>query len=237
MSSANDPEVPSLDWKYSGAPRRLEKEARDTRARLFSNRTVPPSVARKADVPRLPPNTSRAEFNKAIASLTEALGSSKVELNDANLKDGWYLEHPNTHDAYHIVDQEELVCSAIVYPAETAEVQAIVKWANQFRIPIYPISMGRNIGYGGAAPRVPGSVVVDLGRNMNKILNIDGDNASCLLEPGVSYFRLYEEIQKRGLPLWIDCPDVGGGSVLGNALDRGVGLVLPSLSYSAMKNV
>jgi hypothetical protein len=34
-----------------------------------------------------------------------------------------------------------------------------------------------------------------------------------------SYFDLYEEIQKRGLPIWIDCPDFGGGS----AIERGVG--------------
>jgi hypothetical protein len=90
-------------------------------------------------------------------------------------------------------------------------------------IPIYPISLGRNLGYGGAAPRMPGSVVVDLGRRMRQILNIDAENASCVVEPGVTYFKLYEEIQSRKLPLWIDTPDVGGGSVLGNAIDRGVG--------------
>ncbi len=111
----------------------------------------------------------------------------------------------------------------MVYPSSTEEVQKITRWANQHKIPIYPISMGRNIGYGGAAPRIPGSVVVDLGRRMNKILDIDADNASCIVEPGVSYFALYEEIQRRKLPLWIDCPDLGGGSVLGNAIDRGVG--------------
>lgn len=83
--------------------------------------------------------------------------------------------------------------------------------------------MGRNLGYGGAAPRVSGSVVVDLGRRMNKVIKIDGLNASCLLEPGVSYFALYEEVKKANLGLWIDCPDLGGGSVMGNALDRGVG--------------
>jgi FAD/FMN-containing dehydrogenase len=116
-----------------------------------------------------------------------------------------------------------MVCSAITYPSSVTEVQEIVKWANKFLIPIWPISIGRNIGYGGAAPRVPGSVVIDLGRNMNKVLKIDGENASCMVEPGVSYFKLYEEIQKTGLPLWIDTPDLGGGSVLGNAIDRGVG--------------
>lgn len=129
----------------------------------------------------------------------------------------------NTHDAFHIVDQQELICSAVVYPGSTADVQTIVRWANQYGIPIYPISMGRNVGYGGAAPRIPGSIVIDLGRRMDRVLNIDGDNASCIVEPGVSYFKLYEEVQKRGLPLWIDCPDLGGGSVLGNAIDRGVG--------------
>ena len=110
-----------------------------------------------------------------------------------------------------------------MYPGTVQEVQATVRWANKHLIPIYPISMGRNVGYGGTAPRVPGSVVVDLGRRMNRILDIDPENASCLLEPGVSYFALYEEIQRRGIPLWIDTPDVGGGSVLGNAIDRGVG--------------
>lgn len=58
--------------------------------------------------------------------------------------------------------------------------------------------MGRNLGYGGAAPRVPGSAVVDLGRRMDKIVRIDGENASCMVEPGVSYYKLYEEIQKQG---------------------------------------
>jgi FAD/FMN-containing dehydrogenase len=104
----------------------------------------------------------------------------------------------NTHDAYHVIDQEEMVCSAITYPSSVSEVQAIVRWANEFKIPIYPISMGRNLGYGGSAPRVPGSVVIDLGRNMNKVLKFDGDNASCMVEPGVSYFKLYEEIQTTG---------------------------------------
>lgn len=136
----------------------------------------------------------------------------------------------NTHDAYHVIDQEEMVASAITYPSSTSEVQTIVKWANVYTIPIWPISMGRNIGYGGAAPRVPGSVVVDLGRKMNKVLKIDGENATCMVEPGVSYFKLYEEIQKTGLPLWIDTPDLGGGSVLGNAIDRGVGSVMSSES-------
>lgn len=214
--------IPSLQEKHSGAPARLSQEAQSLRARLFANRTLPVSRPRKGPV-RLPPDVSSEDFETAVKELQAAIGDENVEVNDKALVDGWYIEHPNTHDAFHIVDQEELVSSATVYPGSTEEVQATVRWANKFKIPLYPISIGRNLGYGGAAPRVPGGIVLDLGRRMHQIINIDADNASCVVEPGVTYFGLYEEIQNRKLPLWIDTPDIGGGSVLGNAIDRGVG--------------
>lgn len=44
-----------------------------------------------------------------------------------------------------------MVCSAITYPSSTEDVQAIVRWANEYLIPIWPISIGRNIGYGGVS--------------------------------------------------------------------------------------
>ncbi|KAI1612453.1 glycolate oxidase [Exophiala viscosa] len=213
--------IPDLINRYSGVPARLAQEAIDAKSRLYSQKTVPDSVSRRRTA--LPPGISREAFDRAVTELRQSLGQENVDLNDKPLVDGWYMEHPNTHDAYHIADQEELIASAIVYPSSTTEVQIVVKWANTHKIPVYPISMGRNIGYGGAGPRVPGAVVIDLGKRMSKILDIDGDNASCIVEPGVSYFALYEEIQRRNLPLWIDCPDLGGGSVLGNAIDRGVG--------------
>ena len=216
------PPTPTLEEKYSGAPSRLKREAAEARGRLIGNRTLPASQPRKRGV-RLPPDTSLENFEAAIKDLRSRLGLENVEVNDKALVDGWYLEHPNTHDAFHIVDQEELVSSAVVFPGSTEEVQVTVRWANQHRLPIYPISLGRNVGYGGAAPRIPGGVVIDLGKRMHRVLKIDGENASCVVEPGVTYFKLYEEIQQRNLPLWVDPPDLGGGSVLGNAIDRGVG--------------
>jgi len=51
---------------------------------------------------------------------------------------------PNTHDAFHLIEQDELVSSVTVFPASTEEVVTVVKWANEYEIPIYPISMGRN---------------------------------------------------------------------------------------------
>ncbi|KAF3916253.1 hypothetical protein ABW21_db0201202 [Orbilia brochopaga] len=215
--------IPTLNDKHSGISERLLEDAKVARSRLYSNRTLPASRPRQQEVPVLPPDVDRATFNQAIGDLKRLLGDSNVEVNDKPLVDGWYMEHPNTHDAFHILEQEDLVSCATAYPGSTEDVQKIVKWANRYLIPVYPISMGRNVGYGGAAPRLRGSLVIDLGKRMDKVLKIDGHNASCLVEPGVSYFALYEAVQKSGHPLWIDTPDLGGGSVVGNALDRGVG--------------
>ena len=67
------------------------------------------------------------------------------------MNDGWYLDHPKMHDMMAIVDHDYFIASAIVWPSSTEEVQLIVRWANKYKIPIYPFSIGRNLGYGGSA--------------------------------------------------------------------------------------
>jgi 4-cresol dehydrogenase (hydroxylating) len=101
-------------------------------------------------------------------------------------------------------------------------VQEIVRIANRFKVPIYPISTGRNLGMGGSAPTFTGSVVLDLKR-MNRVLEVSERNAYALVEPGVSYFDLYQYIQERKLKVWLDVPDPGWGGLVGNSLDRGGG--------------
>jgi FAD/FMN-containing dehydrogenase len=66
----------------------------------------------------------------------------------------------------------------------------------------YPISTGKNLGYGGSAPNLTGSVVVNLKR-MNRILEVDDTRHYALVEPGVPYFDLYRHIQERQLKVWI----------------------------------
>jgi 4-cresol dehydrogenase (hydroxylating) len=64
--------------------------------------------------------------------------------------------------------------------------------------------------------------MLDLKR-MNRVLEVNEANASCLVEPGVNYFDLYRHIQDRKLKLWIDPPDPGWGSPVGNTCERGGG--------------
>jgi 4-cresol dehydrogenase (hydroxylating) len=127
-------------------------------------------------------------------------------------------------DAYSpfMGEPTEITVSAAVCPTTTEQVQQVMRTANRYRVPIYPISTGKNLGYGGSAPNLSGSVVLDLKR-MNRILKVDEDRAFALVEPGVSYFDLYRYIQEKKLKLWIDCPDPGWGSPVGNSLDHGVG--------------
>lgn len=68
----------------------------------------------------------------------------------------------------------------------------MVRLANEHKTPLWPVARGKNLSYGTAAPRMAGSVVLDLGR-MNRILELDSKLTYCVVEPGVGYF-LYERI-------------------------------------------
>jgi len=214
--------VPTLTEAYSGVSHELHPHALEIKKRLASY-TTPEDIEPILDSVNLPPHCTQETFDAAIKALKSLVGADNVELVTGQLEDGWYVENPKTHDSYAMFDKADTAASAVVCPGSTAEVSQIVKWANQYEIPIYPISMGRNLGYGGAAARVRGSVVIDLGRRMNKILKIDAENATCLVEPGVSYIALAEALVEGNYKLMMDCPDLAGGSVLGNAVDHGVG--------------
>jgi (+)-pinoresinol hydroxylase len=165
---------------------------------------------------KTPPGVSSSDFAAALGQFEQTVGKPWVFTSDEDVD--------LYRDAFSpfIGEPEERVASAAVAPDTVEQVQQIVRLANRYRIPLYPISTGRNLGYGGSAPAYSGSVVVDLKR-MNRVLEVNEENASCLVEPGVSYFDLYRHIEERGLKVWVDVPDPGWGSPLGNALDRGGG--------------
>jgi (+)-pinoresinol hydroxylase len=169
---------------------------------------------------KLPPGVSAADFAAAIKQFEDAVGKEWVFTSDEDV--ALY------RDAYSpfMGEPEERFASAAVAPDGVEQVQKVVRTANQYKIPIYPVSTGKNLGYGGSAPVLSGSVVLDLKR-MNRILEVNERNAYVLVEPGVSYFDLYRYIQEKGIKLWVDVPDPGWGSPVGNALDRGGGYLMP----------
>jgi (+)-pinoresinol hydroxylase len=164
----------------------------------------------------VPPGVSERDFARALEKFATAIGRDWVFTSDADVN--------LYRDAYSpfFGEAEDRVASAAVAPSTTEEVQAIVRIANEHKIPLWTISTGRNLGYGGASPAYSGSVVLDLKR-MNRVLEVNDKIHYAVVEPGVSYFDLYRHIQERKLNVWIDPADPGWGSPLGNALERGGG--------------
>lgn len=133
----------------------------------------------------LPPNVSKDSFGKFILACREATDENVQVISfTSQIDDGDYLKPNYTHDPHHILKQDYFLASAVIAPRNVSDVQAIVKAANEHKVPLWPISIGRNSGYGGAAPRVSGSVVLNMGKHMNKILEVNVDGAYCLVEPG-----------------------------------------------------
>lgn len=100
--------------------------------------------------------------------------------------------------------------------------------------PIYPVSCGRNWGYGGARPTAAGGEVLDLS-GMTRVVDFDDELGLVTVEPGVTQGDLYRFLQERG-GRWI-VPTSGAGptaSVLGNALERGYGLAAHGDHFGAV---
>lgn len=155
-----------------------------------------------------------ANFKRALPEFKKIVG------------DKWVVSDQESLYAYRspesTVEDDAFLPSAVIAPGSVEEVQAIMKVANAHKTPLWPISTGKNYMYGGPAPRVKGTGVLDL-RRMNKILEINERQNYALLEPGVSFLDLHRELRRRGSKLWV-CPAAPGwGGVVGNALDRGVG--------------
>lgn len=111
---------------------------------------------------------------------------------------------------------------AVLRPASRDEVQTVVRIANRHGVPLYPISTGKNWGYGSRAPVADG-VLLDLGR-LNRIVTFDEELAYVTIEPGVTQRQLLTFLREQRSRLWMDAtgasPDC---SIIGNTLERGFG--------------
>lgn len=114
--------------------------------------------------------------------------------------------------------------SAVVYPRSTAEVQQVVLAARAHDVPLWPVSTGKNWGYGERSAVYDEGITLILQR-MDRIVLIDEQLGLAIIEPGVTYKQLNDHLKNTGSRLWADCAGTTQhASVLGNALDKGRGL-------------
>jgi 4-cresol dehydrogenase (hydroxylating) flavoprotein subunit len=153
---------------------------------------------------------------RALDALGRELGAGAVTRSEAALRE--------YRDPYSFAGSDTHVASGVVAPTSVEQVQTVVRVAAEHRVPLWTFSQGRNNGYGGAAPRVAGSILVNL-REMNRIVEIDDDLCHAIVEPGVRFLDLYAALKQGGHALWQSIPDIGWGSIVGNTLDHGVGFI------------
>ena len=167
---------------------------------------------------RAPPGVSDADFASALQQFASAVGQQWVITKDEDV-----ATYKDAYSPFWGEPQEKVVAAAVA-PDTVEQIQKILAVANRYSIPLYTVSTGRNLAYGGSAPAYSGSVILDLKR-MNRVLEVSEEYAYALVEPGVSYFDIYRHMRDKGLKLWLDVPDPGWGSPIGNALDHGAGRI------------
>ncbi|MDC0711678.1 FAD-binding oxidoreductase [Stigmatella sp. ncwal1] len=150
--------------------------------------------------------------------LQEALDAWRRELGEAHvLSDEATLTRSRT--ATFATTQ---AVGAVLRPGTLQEVRACVQIAQQMRVPITPVSAGRNQGYGSRVPAQSG-VLVDLCR-MNRVLEFSEELAYLTVEPGVTFAQAHAFLEEQGSRLQL--ATIGGppqASLIGNALERGDG--------------
>lgn len=110
-----------------------------------------------------------------------------------------------------------------VRPPTVDDVREVIREAARNRTPLWPVSAGRNWGYGSHLPARDGSVVLDLGA-LSAIGDLDRPSLSVRIEPGVTQAALYDYLRLHAPDLAFNVTGSGGQtSVLGNALERGIG--------------
>lgn len=163
----------------------------------------------------LPPGVSEAQFALALADFAKAVGPDAVFTDDERMLPYRKILIP--------VEEDRFAPSGVVMARTVEEVQAVLAVCNRYKVPVWPISTGRNFGYGSANPATRGCMILDLKR-MNRIIEVDPVLCTALVEPGVTYQQLQDYLKERNIPLWLDFPGPGPlvGPV-GNTLERGGG--------------
>jgi glycolate oxidase len=128
-----------------------------------------------------------ADTREVAKLFADAVGADAVLAGDA-------VGDDYTHD-------EALTASpvrplAVVRPADTAQVAAILRVADEHRVPV--TARGAGTGLSGACIPRPDGIVVSFER-MSRIVEIDTDNFVAVVEPGVQLDQLDAELAPLGL--------------------------------------
>ncbi|PKG23548.1 glycolate oxidase subunit GlcD [Niallia nealsonii] len=98
--------------------------------------------------------------------------------------------------SYDATPQYQSMPDAVIAPKNTAEISEIIKICNNYKIPIVPRGSGTNL-CAGTCPTEGGIVL--LFKHMNSILEIDEENLTVTVEPGVITLDMIAAVEKKRL--------------------------------------
>lgn len=147
--------------------------------------------------------------NQVTDALTKIVGAENV-INDPIALDVYSKDHSFI---------PPVKPRMVVKPVNAHDVQGIVKWANQSRTPLVPVSSGQPHFRGDTVPGSKDAVIVDLSE-MNRIIMMDRRNRVAIIEPGVTFSKLQPELAKEGMKLSMPLLPRTTKSVLGSVLER-----------------
>ena len=126
--------------------------------------------------------------NKLISDLKKNIPAS-------NVLDTLEERYAYAQDASNLMTIKNLP-DAVVFVENAEQVQAVVKLANKYQVPIICRGAGTNVV--GACTVEHGGTILNFSK-MNKIINISPENMTVTVEPGVVLGHLQKEVEKFGL--------------------------------------
>ena len=108
--------------------------------------------------------------------------------------------------------------AAVVWPRHGADVEALVSWCRDARVPL----TARGAGSGVAGQSVGAGVIADFTRHMNRILAVDPAEATARVQPGVTRAALNARCAADGLHFAPD-PSSGAYCTLGGMIATNAG--------------
>lgn len=112
---------------------------------------------------------------------------------------------------------------AVLLPQRSEHVADAVRVASTHKVPLYPISRGKNWGWGDACPSTEGQAILDLSA-LNQIVEVHEDLGYAVVQPGVTQRQLSDHLASTDSAWLFDSTGAGPqASLVGNVLERGIG--------------
>lgn len=159
---------------------------------------------------------------KVIEELSAIVGKENIKVDMAELLTYSYDGTP---------DQPQVLPDVVVLPGSREEVVGIVKLAKREGLHIYTRGAGTNLS-GGTIPLRKGIVLVTT--RMNNILEIDVENMTATVEPGVVIRSLIDAVSPYGL-LYPPDPGTVNTATMGGSVSESSG-GLRGLKYGVTKD-